>query len=36
MPAKACDLNAIKEAITGKLLRYYGVTVGKRNQTPVI
>ncbi len=27
MPAQACDLNAIKEAITGKLLRYYGVTV---------
>ncbi len=27
MPAIACDLNAIKEAITGKLLRYYGVTV---------
>ncbi|HRX08600.1 MAG TPA: glycogen/starch/alpha-glucan phosphorylase [Candidatus Limiplasma sp.] len=27
MPAKACDLNSIKEYITGKLLRYYGVTV---------
>jgi len=27
MPAKACDRNAIKECITGKLLRYYGVTV---------
>ncbi|MBN1777318.1 MAG: glycogen/starch/alpha-glucan phosphorylase [Clostridiales bacterium] len=27
MPAKACDMNAIRECITGKLLRYYGVTV---------
>ncbi len=27
MPAKACDRDAIKQAIIGKLLRYYGVTV---------
>ncbi|MFH1880659.1 MAG: glycogen/starch/alpha-glucan phosphorylase [Bacillota bacterium] len=27
MPAKACDRDAIKQTIIGKLLRYYGVTV---------
>jgi len=27
MPAKACDTDSIKQAIIGKLLRYYGVTV---------
>ena len=27
MPATACDMNGIKECVTGKLLRYYGVTV---------
>ena len=27
MPAKACDMDNIKQCIIGKLLRYYGVTV---------
>ena len=27
MPANACDMDAIKQCIIGKLLRYYGVTV---------
>ena len=27
MPAKACDMDSIRQAVVGKLLRYYGVTV---------